>query len=382
MMACVLFFFLSIAAACYSEASTFSLSSDDLFCFGKMWTHLGEFQDEHKLYAAIAERRAEIQALKLHWKGQLDAFHQGTDQEFYQKIHQTLQTGILKRLNDGSGAAHLLSDETGTPRFILKPLDGEILCLNNTKHYGNPLNEARFRARPHIPLYHSVQTDALVYACASCIGISSIAPKTIIDVITSDVFYDLSERLEGAAQEEFFILAGPADRERLCSVQEYIPHSQEFTAWYRHALSQGLSHEHIAGLVSQEDFESIHLLIWIIYDNDAHPGNLRVIAQEDGHVRLMKVDNTLSFPEKNTHLLNTLSLLPNVHEKLSLRAQELVASLPVDAMVELLEHYEMQYAIPAFLERIQLLQDLAQRDLTLREVNECMAHLGSNKWTG
>ncbi len=367
-----LFFFLTFAAASHGNSSTFTPSPDDFFCFGKMWNHLGEFQDEQKLYVAIAERRTEIQALKLHWKGRLSPFQKEANQDFYQTIHQTLQTGILKRLSDGSGAAHVLSDEMGTPRFILKPLDEEILCLNNTKYYGNPLNETRFRARAHIPLYHSVQTDALVYACASRIGISSIAPKTVMEIIASDIFYDLSEQLEGRAQEEFFLVAGPADRERLCSVQEYIPHSEEFTTWYRQALSQGFSHEHIAGLISQEDFENIHLLIWIIYDNDAHPANIRVIEQEDGHVRLMKVDNTLSFPEKNTHLLNTLSLLPNAHEKLSLPAQELVASLPVDPMVELLEHYEMQYAVPAFLERIRLLQDLAKRDLTLREINDLM----------
>ncbi|HEY5260122.1 MAG TPA: hypothetical protein VIJ46_05675 [Rhabdochlamydiaceae bacterium] len=375
MIARALFFFLTLAAACYSNSSNFTPSPDDLFCFGKMWSHLGEYQEEQKLYAAIAERRAEVHALKLHWKWRLDACQEGTDRDFYQKIHQILETGTLKRLEDGSGAAHLLNDETGTPRFILKPLDGEILCLNNTKCYGNPLNEVRFRARPHIPLYHSVQTDALVYACASRLGISSIAPKTVMDIIASDVFYDLSERLEGTTQEEFFLIAGSADRERLCSVQEYIPHSQEFTAWYRVALSQGFSHEHIAGVISQEDFENIHLLIWIIYDNDAHPANIRVIEQEDGHVRLMKVDNTLSFPEKNTHLLNTLSLLPNAHEKLSLRGQELVASLPVDTIVDLLEHYEMEYAVTAFLERVRVLQELAQRDLTLREIDECMEHL-------
>lgn len=372
-----LFFFLALTAVCYGNSSNFTPAPDDLFCFGKIWSHLGEFQDEQKLYAAIAERRAEVEAIKLHWKERLDTLRQGTHQDF----HQALQTGTLKRLEDGSGAAHLLSDEAGVPRFILKPLDGEILCLNNTKHYGNPLNEPRFRARPHIPLYHSVQTDALVYACASRIGIASIAPKTVIDVVTSDVFYDLSERLERAVQEEFFLIAGPADRERLCSVQEYIPHSQEFTAWYRHGLSQGFSHGHIAGLISQEDFENIHLLIWIIYDNDAHPANIRVIEQEDRHVRLMKVDNTLSFPEKNTHLLNTLSQLPNAHEKLSLRAQELVASLPIDAIVDLLEHYEMGYAVSAFVERVRVLQELAQRDLTLREIDECMEHLKGSSQT-
>lgn len=351
----VVFFSLIFPALCHGE------TPPDRFHFGKLWKHLGEFQQEEKLFAAIAERRAEIKSLKEHWKGRLAAEKLGPNAAFYRDIEETLQTGSLIRMEQGAGSAYLLCDEMGMPRFIVKPVDEEILCLNNEKAYGNPLN--KFRARPAIPLYHSAQTSAVVYESAKLLGLSSITPKSVIDVISSDIFYDISAPACGAE---------PVAKEKLCSVQEYIRGSEEFPTWYRTWLEKGLSHEQIGCFMDQEDFENIQILIWLMYDNDAHPANIRVLKQGEQSVHLVKIDNALSFPEKNIGLLNPLSLFPRSREKLSNKGKAAIAALPISELVDLLHHYEMDYAAAAFLERATVLQNLAKQDLSLDEINEGM----------
>ncbi len=351
------------------ESSSFSPCSSDVLCFGKLWKHLRELKEEGKLLQAIAERRMEIKTLKEHWKTRLDAEWVGRHAELYQEIEGVLQKGSLQRMKKGSGCAHLLTDESGLPRFIVKPVDGDILCLNNSKYYGNPLNEKEYRVRSAIPLYHSAQTDALAYECAVLLGFSWITPKTVIDVVTSDVFYDISDAIAEQEKEEFLRETGPIDREKLCSVQEYIKDSRELVEWYRFWSEKEFSEEAIARVIKQDDFENIHILIWIIYDNDAHAANIRVVRDADRHLSLKKVDNGLSFPEKNTHLLNTLSSLPNSEEKFSDRAKQLIATLPVHKILELIYRYEMKHSILAFLERVHFLKELAQRDISIREIN-------------
>jgi hypothetical protein len=86
----------------------------------------------------------------------------------------------------------------------------------------------------------------------------------------------------------------------------------------------------------------------------------------------MKIDNALSFPERNTDLLNALSLLPSAQEKLSDRAKALIAALPLGELIDLLHWYEMEHAVRALKERVSALQELAKQDLTLSEINSAL----------
>jgi hypothetical protein len=323
--------------------------------FGYFWSQIRPLIEEHSLDAPIEERRREIAALKEYWRPFIEK-ERVQDLSTYQSLERALAGGELSSSEEGFGGAYFLRNEEGKPLFVIKPVDEDILCLNNRKGYASPFNERRFRVREEIPLYRSVQTDVLASDLAELVGLSQMTPKTFMAIIKDDHFYDLHPLC--------------SYKEKLCSVQFYIPESQELFNLLRDWIDQNWSEEAIEAAIDQRDFEDLNILIWLLYDTDAHTSNFLAYEKEPGLYGLKKIDNSLSLPEKNRELSNSLSLFPNSTHALSLRARKLIAALPLSAIATKFNAYNMGEALEAFQERAALLQQLAtQENLPIREID-------------
>lgn len=335
-------------------------SSYDWLHFGRMWDKIRKL-DQDLLFEMIFERRKEIAEIKEHWRPKIEAFKTGKDADFYQKIEITLNDGNLVVAADGYGAAYFLMDKDGKPCFVVKPIDEDILCLNNRKQFASPYNDGKFRVRTHIPLYRSPQAEAVSYATAQELGLAHMTPKTVLSIISSENFYDISDTLKEGEKAAFLKNAGEPDKEKLCSIQEYIPHMQPLFVLYQQWSEQDLPEEAIVASINQDDIEDAMILVWTLYDTDAHGGNILANLDSNSIYRLKKFDNGLTFPEKNSHLFNTLSKFLNSKKLFTERAHQIIKDISIQKILEILNAYEMQGAIDAFLERMVVLQELNEK---------------------
>ena len=135
-------------------------------------------------------------------------------------------------------------------------------------------------------------------------------------------------------------------------------------------LANKLSEETILTLVDQEDFENLFLLIWILYDTDAHAGNLYATRDENGIYHILKIDNGLTFPEKNCHLLNALYFFPQAKRPLSSQLCETIQHLPIKKIADKIFFFELEDALNAFYERVEVLQQVVRKKTySLREID-------------
>lgn len=124
--------------------------------------------------------------------------------------------------------------------------------------------------------------------------------------------------------------------------------------------------------ISQKQYEDLLLLIWLIYDTDANVVNILTYPMGE-QIGLMKIDNGLSFPTKNTSLCNPAIFFLNSSEPLSEEGREKILSMNEADLTQILISYELEESIPAFYERIQLLKSLATTpNITLKEIDQAM----------
>jgi len=364
-----------------AESSTFPFapSPSDLFLFGEVWEDVQTLVENGEIFSLIAKRREEIQAQKEHWRPFITQSINVLP--FYSSFAHVIHQGHLIPLEEGFGAAYLLIDKRQHPQYIIKPVDEDILCLNNYKYFASPFNNDSVRAREFIPLYRSSQTDCLASEIAILLGIPYITPETVMHIVKNDTFYDITESLETTDSFSLIPCCGNIDKEKLCSIQYFLPNSYEFYDVLKEWDEQNLPLETIRSMLDQDDFEDMCFFIWTIYDTDAHSGNIRLYVKDtapDGHIiyGLRKIDNNLSLPEKNRSLLNCLAYLPNARSPLSPRIQKLIAEIPISQILDRFYLYEMENCIPAFQERVAALQALATRkDLTIADINERLSLL-------
>ena len=189
-------------------------------------------------------------------------------------------------------------------------------------------------------------------------------------IISSPSFHDIGDRLDTKEKEAFHAKTGPADREKLCSVQRFLPHEESLCDLIQAWVNEDLSEESVCKNLDQQDFEDLMLFIWCIYDTDGHVGNFPASKDAKGIYHLKKIDNGLAFPNENSNLFNVLYFLPHAHATLSLRMRESIQELPIDAMVDAIHYFEMEECLEAFEERIHVLQELGKRDnITLSEID-------------
>jgi hypothetical protein len=371
----ILLFLLPFFPFQLSAVSNFSNTADKTFIpaesdwlhFGRIWPSIRDSCQQNEINALIRARRVEIKEIKEHWRDRISDLETGSLKEFYKEIDAAKQAGQFKRIDEGGGSAYLLLDEQEKPRFIVKPIDEDLLCLNNCKFYGNPFNLESIRVRSHIPLYRSHQTDALSYEVACIIDLPKITPKAIIGIVNSPLFFDLSDISKGKEKEEFLEAAGTPDKEKLCSIQEFISNAPNLIEIVENWLNEELSEDEIASRIDRNDFEDANIFVWTIYDNDAHAGNFLFYEKAEDEAGnkiygMIKIDNGLGFPEKNSSLQNFLRFLPNANQELSQRGKDTIAKISIQKIKEKMCLYEMDNSFEACEKRIRTLQQLAQKE--------------------
>ncbi len=356
-----------------TTTSTTPLAVDTLH-FGAFLQQLEQCKEQGRLYEMIKERRLELMEQKEHWRPFVQE-EQKKDHEFYADFQKELETGKLIPSPVGNGGAYFLVDPCDQPRYVVKFVEEDIFCLNNAKEYGSPFHDREHRVRDEIPLYRSAQTEAFCCEVASLAGIAHTTPKTVMGILFEAVSYDCGDWLEENLKMQFLQTTGRPDPEKLCSIQEFIPEAKHLTELLHEYYVAKLSDAEIAAHFDQSEFEEICLLLWLCYDTDAHGGNFltyvkRVEANGKNVYGIKKIDNGLAFPEKNSEYFNILTWMPNSLLPLSEELKQKIFQLPIETLLRRMDDYELSNCKEAFMQRVEVLQTLAERDdITLAEVD-------------
>lgn len=357
--------------------------NEDLWNFDRFWNAVREnFTTINALYTALENRLKKIEKLKEKFRPlaassihplhrALSSYSTKQDSTYY------LPSSSLELIPDGISGSYFLKDTTGSSRFVIKPIDEDCGSLHNPKGYATPFTSSPIRS--HMPIYASSLREAAISQIAARIGAAAVAPQTVLAILHSEQFHDFSEGVSLSEINRYREHCGDAIKEKLCSVQEFIPNAKSLSEVLQELQSAGLSDEEIASRFDQNDIESAHLLIWVSGDTDAHGGNLLVYAKGIDAIGneifgIKKIDNGLSFPEKNGYLRNHLSYLPNAKEPLSESLKAKIAALNAVQLSEALRNFGLNSAIPALQERISLIQEAAQKPgTTLKDIHKLLS---------
>lgn len=299
---------------------------------------------------AIEERQKEITASKNYWKP-FTLEEEQKNPEFFHQVRSLLKEGFICRVEEGDGGAYKVEDSLGKSHFIIKPTDENIYCLNNPKNH--PSASLEKRARENIPSYESAQREAFCYELALLSGLDSITPRTYLTTLTLP---------------HFFSFYSDQSLEKLCSIQEYVQDGICLRTLLQNLFSLNLEDKDLEPYFEEEDFALITLFVWLTFDNDAHAGNLLAYPLKKDPIGfttygLRKIDNSLSFPEKNTGMFHFLLHFPHALHPISSAIQEKIHHLPLESLEKSLKRFDLTSSLLAFKERAHVLQTLAKRPL-------------------
>ncbi len=339
---------------------------EDLWSFGHFWDQvLKRFSSVEELYETFRDLQKQIQEIKERYRPLSFSFP-----DF--QIEPNLQKSI--------SGSYFLIDGDGNKRFLIKPLDEEAGCLHS-EGFATPFTSSPVRS--NIPLYLSPMREVLASIVAETIGADTVVPKTVLGVFESDQFHDFSNGVSLGELRRYMDHCGPAQREKLCSAQEFVPNSKSLFEAIHEFEMDGLTDDEIEARFDQRNFEDANILIWTTYDIDGHSGNFLVYSKGGDQIGneilgLKKIDNGLAFPNKNQQLRNSLSYLPNAKNELSKEGKEKILAMNVAVLAGQFEMMGLQSAVPALKERISILKELARKPgITIKEINYAMSKIGN-----
>lgn len=290
-------------------------------------------------------------------------------------FQECLESGTLSLIPCGISGSYFLFDEKGSPQFVIKPLDEDIGAIHNPKGYTTPFDHSPIRTR--FSLYRSCFREVAAYEIAKELGISSLVPKTSLAVVQSETFFDLSEKVSLREMQRYLEQMGDVDKEKLCSVQEFVSESKTLFEALQELQAANLLDDEIGALIDQDDFEQANLLLWVTGDTDGHSGNFLVTPKRVDSIGnqifgLKKIDNGLAFPEHPSHLINSLTSLPNAKHPLSAKTIAKIHAIDPDALVELLTKHNLEDSQETMRNRISALQSLLKKDpsISIRTINK------------
>lgn len=341
----------------------------------KITEYFGSFRhDAQTLLDSIEARRMQIRDLKENFSHYAEKTKK-LEKNFYEEVEVALAEGELVPVENGAGATYFLKDGSGEYKFAVKPFDEEIFALNNRKGLNGVDNGEEVRRG--IPLYRSTQIDVAVSRIAEIAGIGDITPHTEMVIIDSKTFHDFSSHFTADEQVELARRFGPADSERLCSVQRFLPGARDFMDVRFEMQADGVSDKEFEKYFDQDDFEKINILMMLTGETDGHGGNIMVYPKskaDNGKTiwGFRKVDNALSMPTVNGGFYNSLADMPGAQKIFSEKSLALIANLNVDTFKAMLSELELEDTMPAFMERLEKLQTLSSQGKTIEEINEAI----------
>lgn len=336
-----------------------------------------KYKTIERLYSEIQKRLSYLAFLKEKFRGKIQLDRPLSDLgslDANGSLH--LDASRLSLIGSGISGSYILQDRENRPRYVIKPIDEDIGCLNNPKGYSTPLDQSPIRE--NMPLYRSPFREVLAYEIAKMAKIEGVVPKTVLAICESKRFSHLYDQIDLAERKRYLEECGTPEKEKLASVQEYVPNSKTLFEALQDFQAAGLSDQEIVKRFDQTDFEEANLLLWLTYDTDGHGGNFLVYpkgvdAIGNEILGIKKIDNGLAFPERNQQLRNALSHLPNAKLPISKSLVDKIWALDERKLVSLLESYEMQGAAPALRERIRLMKEIAlETNITLKDFNSRM----------
>jgi hypothetical protein len=340
----------------------------DLWSFGFLWPKvLQTFSTVEQLYGAIQDIYQKLYEVKEQYRFLAESYP---------------DFNLVRNVDRGVSGSYFMVDEAGTRHYVVKPLDEDAGCIHSDG-WGSPFWLSPVRS--YMPLYLSSMREVLAYQISEILGCGGIVPKTTLGIIESDQFHELLDEIDPSERHRYFEYCSFADREKLCSVQEYVHGAKNLFEAIHEMEDANLTDEEIGNRFDQEDFENANLLIWTTFDTDAHMGNFLVYPKgvdEVGNeiLGLKKIDNGLAFPDKNEQLRNNLVYLPNAKSPLSEEAKCKIAAIDVDLLAKQFELMGLESAIPALKSRISYLKSLANEPgITIKEINRQMTKLGKKE---
>lgn len=341
--------------------------TQDAWGFGIFWSQIQEeYKTTETLYAQIGRRREEITALREAMRSKIHEI---------EGLTEALEEGQMSLIPYGISGSYVLVDAVGEPKFVIKPIDEDIGAIHNPKGWASPFEMSPIRKG--IPLYLSSYREVAAYEIAKQLGIGSVVPKTAFYLVESKQFHDLSESVRPKELQKYLEQLGPADKEKLCSVQEFVPESKTLFEAFQELQSAGLLDEEIEHLLDQTDFEEANILLWVTGDTDGHAGNFLVTPKRTDEIGnqifgLRKIDNGLAFPEVHGQAVNALSHLPNAHHPLSKEGLAKVQQIDPIQVANRLKELGLEGASKATSERIAYLQKITREDppLSIRTIHK------------
>jgi hypothetical protein len=313
--------------------------------FKALWGKI-EPLEESELSLLIEKRIEKIEEVKEQWRPFVEKEKKNYPL-FFSQFMPILDTGALALTPEGCGGTYILYDKN-SPSFVIKPIDEQPYCLNNPKSYASPFSKAEH----NIPLYHTAEREAFCYELANLIGISSITPFTTLAILSHD---------------SFLLLKDSPNKEKLCSIQEYLKETTCLANLLENFLLLGYQDENFCQFLDNDDFENLSLFLWLTYDNDAHFYNFRTYLKKvdpSGNLvyGIKKIDNALTFPEENKGFMNFLLYLPQANKPLSTKTRLQITLLPVEEIEESMHRFSLLSALPAFRQRVSLLKNLLETE--------------------
>lgn len=316
-----------------------------------------KFGTVEKLYAAIEDIHRNIQDLREKYRDQATGFP---------------DLRVEYNLDGGVSGSYFLVDENGKRKFVVKPLDEDAGAIHS-RNYPSPFSMSPFCS--NMPLYCLSMREVLAYRVAQMIGVKDVVPKTEFGILKSEVFHDFLEGIRADERKRYTEACGVPDKEKLCSVQEYVEDAKSLFEALQDLQGLSLSDDEIAARFEQKNFEEANILLWTTFDTDGHSSNFLVYSKGVDAIgneilALKKIDNGLAFPDKNQQLKNSLSFMPNATRELSDEAKAKILAIDVDQLAAQFEKVGLESATAALKERISFLQELVKREkITIRELN-------------
>jgi hypothetical protein len=352
----------------------------NLWGFRKYWTQVAETYSTHEeLYASCAQRVEAIRQLK-------EAFHLPIEtfknlNPLYSKMVALskslteqgtfcVDSSTLVAIKEASSGFYLWVDKHKHPHFIVRPLDEGRGCLHNPKGEASPFEKNSFD--PFIPLYSSCLRETFTYFLAKYLGLESMVPQASLGILQSDRFFSLSDQISLSELSAYTHVCGSPDREKLCSIQEFVHDSKTLKEAISELSANGLTMEEIASRIDPADFEAAHILLWITHPSDGeqflvYPKGADSIGNEV--LGLKKIGNDSLFPTRNRNGHSPFRHFPNTHLPLSKEARTKISRIDTERLVKTMNIFGLGSATEAFQKRISLLKKWVSQNLTLQEID-------------
>lgn len=367
----------------------FSMDSEELYRAHKSKV------DAKKHYGLIKLGQQKIEEEKERFRPIIEEMQKNSNDPEAVELLNTIQNGDIGEIGGSPGGACGAHKSTGESPVIVKACGAGSGEIHNAS--GNAALFDTCRLRDMIPNYQTVRREVASRAIAVSLNLEHITPPTVPAFIRSPNFSDITDRLHEEELKELNENGIQRDEgEKLCSVQKFIPGCHELDGilndqwgeeiqvfWkekgsseekFTFELYEKLLPEFFKEKVKFEDVEHCNLLMWITGENDGHKGNFLVTPPVDGKHGLLKIDNGLTFSEKNQDFVNNLLPL-HIHEELSSDMKSRIRELDTEGVTSILEQFHLQKTIKATEDRINVLKKTIQeaeaqgRKVTYGEIN-------------